>query len=173
VEATPWVRLPEDAGTGIPSADLGELRIGPLTCHWGWRTYVMGIVNVTPDSFSGDGVLTAGGGQVGAVEAAVALARRLVAEGADVIDIGGESTRPGARPVGVQEELDRVLPIIEGLRGAPVPISKTPTRSGSAGGGRAMATSGPFIGSGSSTSSSGRSDSPSRCCSETRRCRRA
>ena len=76
----------------------------------------MGIVNVTPDSFSD-------GGQPLQRDAAVVHAQRLITEGADIIDIGGESTRPGAQPVGVQEELDRVLPIIESLRSAPVPIS--------------------------------------------------
>ena len=80
------------------------------------RPLVMGIVNVTPDSFSD-------GGQHFQHDAALAHAQHLIAEGADIIDIGGESTRPGARPVSVQEELDRVLPIIEGLRGAPAPIS--------------------------------------------------
>lgn len=80
------------------------------------RPLVMGIVNVTPDSFSD-------GGQHFQHDAALAHAQQLITEGADIIDIGGESTRPGAQPVGVQEELDRVLPIIEGLRGAPVPIS--------------------------------------------------
>ena len=76
----------------------------------------MGIVNVTPDSFSD-------GGQHWQHDTAIAHAQRLIAEGADIIDIGGESTRPGAQPVGVQEELDRVLPIIECLRAAPVPVS--------------------------------------------------
>lgn len=80
------------------------------------RPLVMGIVNVTPDSFSD-------GGQHLQQDAALAHALRLIAEGADIIDIGGESTRPGAIPVGVQEELDRVLPIIENLRHAPVPVS--------------------------------------------------
>lgn len=80
------------------------------------RPLVMGIVNATPDSFSD-------GGQYLRHAAAIAHARQLIAEGADILDVGGESTRPGARPVGVQEELDRVLPIIEGLRGAPVPVS--------------------------------------------------
>lgn len=80
------------------------------------RPLVMGIVNVTPDSFSD-------GGRHLQRDAALAHAQQLIAEGADILDIGGESTRPGARPVSVQEELDRVLPVIEGLRGAPVPIS--------------------------------------------------
>lgn len=76
----------------------------------------MGIVNVTPDSFSD-------GGCHASTEAAIAHAHQLIAQGADILDIGGESTRPGALPVGIQQELDRVLPVIEGLRGAPVPIS--------------------------------------------------
>lgn len=77
---------------------------------------VMGIVNVTPDSFSD-------GGCHASMHAAIDHAQRLIAEGADILDIGGESTRPGAARVGEQEELDRVLPVIEGLRGMPVPIS--------------------------------------------------
>ncbi|GAB4122355.1 MAG: dihydropteroate synthase [Sideroxydans sp.] len=76
----------------------------------------MGIVNVTPDSFS-DGGLHA------SAAAAIAHAHRLIEEGADMLDIGGESTRPGAAEVGVQEELDRVLPVLEGLRGVAVPLS--------------------------------------------------
>ena len=80
------------------------------------RPLVMGIVNVTPDSFSDGGLHLQR-------DAALAHARQLIDEGADILDIGGESTRPGARPVSVQEELDRVLPVIEGLRGASVPVS--------------------------------------------------
>ena len=80
----------------------------------------MGIVNVTPDSFSD-------GGQHLQRDAALAHAQQLIAEGADILDIGGESTRPGARPVGIQEELDRVLPVIEGLRGAPCRSRSTPS----------------------------------------------
>lgn len=76
----------------------------------------MGIVNVTPDSFSD-------GGRHLQHDAALFHAQRLIAEGADIIDIGGESTRPGAQPVSLQQELDRVLPIIEILRDAAVPIS--------------------------------------------------
>src|SRR5207244_2551646 len=75
---------------------------------WGLRTYVMGIVNVTPDSFSGDGTVDP--------EAAVARGVFLAANGADVLDVGGESTRPGARPVDPDEERRRVLPVIHGLR---------------------------------------------------------
>jgi dihydropteroate synthase len=77
---------------------------------------VMGIVNVTPDSFSD-------GGRHFAPEAAINHARGLIEEGADILDIGGESTRPGAAPVSVQEELNRVLPVIEGLRDISIPIS--------------------------------------------------
>lgn len=80
------------------------------------RPLVMGIVNVTPDSFSDGGCHLLR-------DAALAHAQQLLEEGADILDIGGESTRPGALPVGVQEELDRVMPVIEGLRGAPVPLS--------------------------------------------------
>jgi dihydropteroate synthase len=76
----------------------------------------MGIVNVTPDSFSD-------GGRHLLRDAALAHAHQLISEGADILDIGGESTRPGALPVSVQEELDRVLPVIEGLRNVAVPLS--------------------------------------------------
>ena len=80
------------------------------------RPLVMGIVNVTPDSFSD-------GGRHLCSEAALAHAHQLLAEGADILDVGGESTRPDALPVGTQEELDRVMPVLEGLRAAPVPLS--------------------------------------------------
>ena len=81
------------------------------------RPRVMGIVNVTPDSFSD-------GGAHDNVDAAVAHGLRLAAEGADILDVGGESTRPGAEPVGVEEELRRVIPVIERLaRECPLPIS--------------------------------------------------
>jgi dihydropteroate synthase len=80
------------------------------------RPLVMGIVNATPDSFSDGGLHLSR-------DAAIVHAHQLIAEGADIIDIGGESTRPGAAPVSTQQELDRVLPIIEGLCGIAVPIS--------------------------------------------------
>src|SRR5207245_10841325 len=83
----------------------------------GHRPLVMGIVNVTPDSFSD-------GGRFAATEAAVAHALALVQEGADLLDIGGESTRPGAEPVAADEELRRVLPVVrERAARTPVPLS--------------------------------------------------
>ena len=77
---------------------------------------VMGIVNVTPDSFSD-------GGRYVSSAVAIEHAQQLIADGADLLDIGGESTRPGAAEVSEQEELDRVLPVIEGLRDIAVPLS--------------------------------------------------
>ncbi len=84
----------------------------------GQRALVMGILNVTPDSFSD-------GGHHNHIDAALTHARTMLAQGADILDIGGESTRPGAEPVGVQEELDRVMPVIDALRaqGIAAPIS--------------------------------------------------
>ena len=80
------------------------------------RPLIMGVVNVTPDSFSD-------GGRFLQVQAAVGHARRLIDEGADLLDIGGESTRPGAAPVALDEERRRVLPVIETLAGDGVPLS--------------------------------------------------
>lgn len=77
---------------------------------------VMGIVNVTPDSFSD-------GGLHSRCDAAIDHAHQLIAAGADIIDVGGESTRPGAQPVSVQEELDRVIPVIRALGGFSIPVS--------------------------------------------------
>ena len=88
-----------------------------MNIEWGRRTYVMGILNITPNSFSGDGL-------IGATDTLVERARQLVADGADVLDIGGESTRPGHTPVSVEEELRRVLPAIQAIAKAiDVPIS--------------------------------------------------
>jgi dihydropteroate synthase len=88
--------------------------------RWGECTYVMGILNVTPDSFSGDGL----GRGAGVVEAALAQARAFVSAGVDILDVGGESTRPGADVVDVDEERRRVVPVIEALRAeVDVPIS--------------------------------------------------
>ena len=90
--------------------------LGGREFSWGSRVYVMGIVNVTPDSFSGDGVPDPA--------AAVEQGLRMVAEGADLLDVGGESTRPGHQPVGTEVELGRVLPVVERLaRESGVPVS--------------------------------------------------
>ncbi len=84
---------------------------------------VMGIVNVTPDSFSD-------GGRAGTLDEAVAHALALVAEGADLLDIGGESSRPGAGSVSLEEELRRVVPVVEAIVArAPVPVSIDTTKA--------------------------------------------
>jgi hypothetical protein len=74
----------------------------------GERTLIMGILNVTPDSFSD-------GGQFITVDTALSHAEQMIAEGADIIDVGGESTRPGGEPVSAQDEIERVVPVIEVL----------------------------------------------------------
>ncbi len=102
------------------------LKIGGGIFDWGSRTYIMGILNVTPDSFSGDGTMRNG---MDWVAASVDAALRMEDDGADIIDIGGESTRPAsvypdARPVPADEELERVLPVISALRKrSDIPIS--------------------------------------------------
>ncbi|NOZ49879.1 MAG: dihydropteroate synthase [Chloroflexi bacterium] len=96
------------------------LHIRNSTWTWGARTYIMGILNVTPDSFSGDGLLPA----ADFVSLALAQAERMICEGADILDVGGESTRPGSEPVAAEEELRRVLPVIKALRQiSDIPIS--------------------------------------------------
>jgi len=95
---------------------LGVTRCGNTEFRWGERTYVMGIVNVDPESFSGDGLSD--------LEAAVEQGKRFASEGADIIDVGGESTRPNTKPISIDDELRRVIPVIERLAGElPVPIS--------------------------------------------------
>jgi dihydropteroate synthase len=96
------------------TADPAPIRIGATTFEWGRRTYIMGILNITPDSFSGDGLIEAGD----PVERAVALARQMVDEGADLIDIGGESTRPGHEPVDAAAEIARIVPVISAVAAA-------------------------------------------------------
>lgn len=99
------------------------LTIREHTFHWGERTYLMGILNVTPDSFSD-------GGEFDTIDAALAQAKKLVADGADIIDIGGQSTRPGAEQISLEEELNRVIPAIKALREeVSVPISIDTTRA--------------------------------------------
>ena len=102
--------------------NLGITRCGNTEFRWGERTFVMGIINLSPDSFSGDGVTN--------VEAAVEQARRFVSQGADILDIGGESTRPGFASVSVEEEIKRVVPVIEKLAAEiKVPISIDTSKS--------------------------------------------
>ena len=102
-----------DEAVGIGRAMI----CGGREFRWGSRTYVMGVVNVTPDSFSGDGL-------VGRPEDAVERARIFEAEGADILDVGAESTRPGHAPVSVEEELSRLLPVLEGIATAvSIPVS--------------------------------------------------
>ena len=96
--------------------ELGHTDCGSRTFYWGKRTYIMGVLNVSPDSFSGDGL--------GDAQAAVARAKRLAAEGADLIDVGGESTRPGSAAISVAEELHRVIPVLESVgRDISLPLS--------------------------------------------------
>ncbi len=108
--STPSFALPDGATPGVP-ADPRPLAAGPLTLDWGTRTYVMGVLNVTPDSFSGDGLLAADD----PVAAAVALAMRMVEDGADVLDVGGSSSRPGHARITPEDETARVVPVIRAL----------------------------------------------------------
>jgi dihydropteroate synthase len=89
----------------LPLAATG---CGNAMFRWGERTYIMGIINMSPDSFSGDGLGSD-------IEAASQQAKRFISEGADIIDIGGESTRPGCQPVTPDEEIKLVIPVIERL----------------------------------------------------------
>src|SRR5450756_1866227 len=112
---------------------LPPTQIGPRLFEWGSRTYVMGIVNVTPDSFSGDGLLVGGRGRGAApVEAAVVQARGMVKDGADILDVGGESTRPGHAAVAESDEIARVVPVIAAIHAAlpDVPISVDTAKPG-------------------------------------------
>jgi len=101
------------------AATMNVTRIGDHEFHWGSRTYVMGIVNVTPDSFSGDGVTD--------LETSVAQARQMEQDGADLIDIGGESTRPetwAGSGLSLEDELVRVIPVVTRVAAAvAVPVS--------------------------------------------------
>jgi dihydropteroate synthase len=102
------------------------LNIRDKIFHWGDRTYIMGILNVTPDSFSD-------GGNFPTVDTALVQSVRMVAAGVDIIDIGGESTKPGAAPVDEQTELARVIPVITAIRQHPesqnIPISIDTTKA--------------------------------------------
>lgn len=100
------------------------MRRNRLTFQWGKQTYLMGILNVTPDSFSD-------GGEFNSLDAAVVQAKQMVADGANIIDVGGQSTRPGAVQISLEEELERVVPIVERVRKElpTIPISVDTTRA--------------------------------------------
>jgi dihydropteroate synthase len=123
--ATPSFSLPRDAETGIPGPPR-PVAIGPVTFDWGSRTYIMGILNVTPDSFSGDGLLEPQAPDRASdpdrdrdpMGEALARARRMVADGADILDVGGASSRPGHATISPHEEIDRVVPLIRALADA-------------------------------------------------------
>jgi dihydropteroate synthase len=87
----------------------GKIIIRNQTFEWGKRTYLMGVLNVTPDSFSD-------GGDFYTIESALAQAENMVKSGVDIIDIGGQSTRPGAAEISLEEEIDRVIPVVQMLR---------------------------------------------------------
>lgn len=119
---------PRDAGASTDA----DARPGPAFADgappdWGRRTYLMGVINLTPDSFSGDGLYgdgLAGAGWDGDIDAAVALARRMAAEGADLIDVGAESTRPGSAPISAELEAARLLPALSAIcRAVGIPVS--------------------------------------------------
>jgi dihydropteroate synthase len=98
------------------SGKLGSTPCGQTVFYWGRRTYVMGVINTSADSFSGDGLAS--------MEEAVARAKQLAFEGADILDIGGESTRPGSSRISADEELRRVIPVVEKVaREISVPLS--------------------------------------------------
>ena len=85
-----------------------QIQCGPYTLDFRKKTIIMGILNVTPDSFSD-------GGKYNEIEHAIERAEEMVANGADIIDIGGESTRPGYAAVSVEEEIERVIPVIKAI----------------------------------------------------------
>ena len=94
------------------------LEVGGKRFTWGARTYIMGIINLTEDSFSGDGLLSGKPGSEDYVQNALTQGRAFVEAGVDILDIGGESTRPGSVATPVEQELERVVPVIEaGARG--------------------------------------------------------
>jgi len=105
------------------SADTSAWTLRGRSLLWGRRTYLMGVLNVTPDSFSD-------GGQFQQVDAAIAQARYLIESGADILDLGGQSTRPQAVEISLEEEMERVLPVVQAIRQeSDIPISIDTTRA--------------------------------------------
>jgi len=97
--------------SGVRIVARRPLLVGSRWLHWDRQTYIMGIINATPDSFSGDGMLA----EKDRIAASIERALEMVQSGAHLIDVGGESTRPGARSISIDAEIDRVLPVIEAL----------------------------------------------------------
>jgi dihydropteroate synthase len=110
VQPLPRLRPSRASVAGSPGLQVGRFLFDLK------RPLLMGVVNVTPDSFSD-------GGKFFDAKAAVAHALQLIEDGADILDIGGESSRPGALPVSAEEEVERILPVLEGLKGAQQPLS--------------------------------------------------
>jgi dihydropteroate synthase len=127
--STPPVMPLGEGERGVPQRPPAPTRVRKTLFMWGSRTYVMGILNVTFDSFSGDGLIAHGGREF--VSAAVEQARQMIEEGADILDVGGQSTRPGHSEIPLDHELARVVPVIRALREiAPdVPLSIDTTRA--------------------------------------------
>jgi len=131
--ATPSFGDPTGGASGLRSGPA-PTRIGARTFRWGERTFVVGILNITPDSFSGDGLLGAGIGEptslAAVVSRAVEQARSMVADGADLLDVGGESTRPGHALVAVAAEIARTVPVLAAIRAElpDVPLSIDTTK---------------------------------------------
>jgi dihydropteroate synthase len=128
--ATPWFADPSGGSSGL-RARPAPTRIGPRIFRWGERTYVVGIINITPDSFSGDGLVAANHDERGDVTGrALAQAQAMVADGADLLDIGGESTRPGHAVVAADEEIARIVPVLRAIRAdlPEVPLSIDTTK---------------------------------------------
>lgn len=107
---------PRDVAAPRVPVRPAPLRVGSAVLEFGRRTFIVGIINMTPDSFAGDGL----DGDAGAAEA---LGRRWTEEGADLLDVGGRSTRPGAPPVPVDEELRRTIPAVRRLAALGTPVS--------------------------------------------------
>jgi dihydropteroate synthase len=110
MECGSFFTLLETVMSSLPPTVWGEHRLG-----WGQQTYVMGIVNVTPDSFAGDGLVEETLTQDAIIQRAVTQAQHFVEDGAIIIDVGGESTRPQAAPISVEQELARVVPVVRAL----------------------------------------------------------
>jgi dihydropteroate synthase len=133
--ASPSFADPTGGSSGL-QAGPAPSRIGQRTFRWGERTYIVGILNITPDSFSGDGLVAPNGGSLAeTMTRAVAQAQAMVAAGADLLDIGGESSRPGHTVVTADEEIARIVPVVQAIRAdlPDVPISVDTTKPAVAG----------------------------------------